>query len=77
MLTPSDIRNRMLKTTMGGYNKKDTDDFLDSVYQSFEILYKENKDFKVEGKYVCAKSKISERKISSAAEGYSSINGCE
>lgn len=46
MLTPSDIRNRMLKTTMGGYNKKDTDDFLDSVYQSFEILYKENKDLK-------------------------------
>lgn len=46
MLTPSDIRNRMLKTTMGGYNKKDTDDFLDSVYQSFETLYKENKDLK-------------------------------
>ena len=22
MLTPSDIRNRMLKTTMGGYNKR-------------------------------------------------------
>lgn len=46
MLTPSDIRNRMLKTTMGGYNKKDTDDFLDSVYQSFETIYKENKDLK-------------------------------
>ena len=26
MLTPMDIRNHELKTTMGGYNKKDTDE---------------------------------------------------
>ena len=25
MLTPADIKHRSLKTTMGGYNKKDTD----------------------------------------------------
>lgn len=46
MLTPIDIQNRNLKTTMGGYNKKDTDDFLASILESYEELYKENKDLK-------------------------------
>lgn len=46
MLTPIDIQNHKLKSTMGGYNKKDTDDFLASILESFEILYKENQDLK-------------------------------
>lgn len=46
MLTPIDIQNHKLKSTMGGYNKKDTDDFLASIIESFEILYKENQDLK-------------------------------
>ncbi len=46
MLTPMDIRNHELKTTMGGYNKKDTDDFIKSVYESYEAIYKDNHDLK-------------------------------
>ena len=43
MLTPADIKNRTIKTTMGGYNKKDTDEFIASVLESFEELNNENK----------------------------------
>lgn len=46
MLTPIDIQNHVLKTTMGGYNKKETDDFIESVQESYEQLYKENHDLK-------------------------------
>lgn len=46
MLTPIDIQNHVLKTTMGGYNKKETDDFIESVQASYEELYKENHDLK-------------------------------
>ena len=46
MRTPMDIRNHELKTTMGGYNKKDTDDFIKSVYESYEAIYKDNHDLK-------------------------------
>ncbi len=46
MLTPIDIQNHVLKTTMGGYNKKETDDFIESVQQSYEACYKENHDLK-------------------------------
>ena len=38
MLTPADIKNRTIKTTMGGYNKKDTDEFIASILESFEEL---------------------------------------
>lgn len=46
MLTPIDIQNHVLKSTMGGYNKKETDDFIESVQASYEQLYKENHDLK-------------------------------
>ena len=46
MLTPSDIKNRTLKTTMGGYNKKDTDEFIASILESFEELSSENRKLK-------------------------------
>ncbi len=46
MLTPFDIQNRTLKTTMGGYNKKDTDEFMAQILESFEAVYKENRDLK-------------------------------
>lgn len=46
MLTPIDIQNHVLKSTMGGYNKKETDDFIEAVQQSYEECYKENHDLK-------------------------------
>ena len=46
MLTPIDIQNHVLKSTMGGYNKKETDDFIESIQVSYEQLYKENSDLK-------------------------------
>ena len=46
MLTPADIKHRSLKTTMGGYNKKDTDEFLASILESFEELSSENAKLK-------------------------------
>lgn len=46
MLTPADIKHRTLKTTMGGYNKKDTDEFLASILESFEQLQSENTKLK-------------------------------
>lgn len=46
MLTPIDIQNRHLKSKMGGYDKKDTDDFLEEIKVSYEELYKENQSLK-------------------------------
>lgn len=46
MLTPIDIQNHTLKTKMGGYNKKDTDEFLEQILASYEELYKENQNLK-------------------------------
>ena len=46
MLTPADNKNRTIKTTMGGYNKKDTDEFIASILESFEELNNENKKLK-------------------------------
>ena len=46
MLKPADIKNRTIKTTMGGYNKKDTDEFIASILESFEELNNENKKLK-------------------------------
>lgn len=46
MLTPADVKNRTIKTTMGGYNKKDTDEFIASILESFEELNNENKKLK-------------------------------
>lgn len=46
MLKPIDIQNHTLKTSMSGYNKKDTDEFLASIHESYEAVLKENKDLK-------------------------------
>lgn len=46
MLTPIDIQNRELKSKMGGYDKKDVDDFLEEVRAGYEELYKENQSLK-------------------------------
>lgn len=46
MLTPIDIQNHGLKSGMGGYSKKETDDFIEKVQGDYEILYKENHDLK-------------------------------
>jgi len=46
MLTPIDIQNHTLRTSMSGYNKKETDSFLASVLESYEALFKENRDLK-------------------------------
>lgn len=55
MLTPIDIQNREIKSKMGGYDKKDVDDFLEEIRGSYEELYKENQSLK--------------EKISSLSEG--------
>lgn len=46
MLTPIDIRNRQLKPKMGGYDKKDTDDFIEEIIASYEEMYNENRTLK-------------------------------
>ncbi len=46
MLTPIDIQNREIKSKMGGYDKKDVDDFLEEIRGSYEELYKENQSLK-------------------------------
>lgn len=46
MLTPIDIQNHQLKSRMGFYDKKDTDDFIESVQSNYEQLYKENHNLK-------------------------------
>ena len=55
MLTPIDIQNREIKSKMGGYDKKDVDEFLEEIRGSYEELYKENQSLK--------------EKISSLSEG--------
>ena len=46
MLTPIDIQNHTLKTSMSGYNKKDTEEFLASILDSYETLFRENRTLK-------------------------------
>ncbi len=46
MLKSVDIQNHTLKTSMSGYNKKDTDEFLASIHESYEAILKENRDLK-------------------------------
>ncbi len=55
MLTPIDIQNRTLKTKLGGYDKKDTDEFIAEVIRTYEAVYKKNKEL--------------EEKVSSLSEG--------
>ena len=47
MLTPIDIHNRQLKPAkIGGYDKKDIDDFMEEIIASYEELYNENRVLK-------------------------------
>ncbi|MDE6850873.1 MAG: DivIVA domain-containing protein, partial [Lachnospiraceae bacterium] len=47
MLTPIDIHNRQLKPAkIGGYDKKDIDDFVEEIIASYEELYNENRVLK-------------------------------
>lgn len=45
MFTPIEIQNTVLKGGMG-YNKKDTDAFIQAVLKDYEALYKENLELK-------------------------------
>lgn len=46
-LTPNDIQNHNIKAGgMGGYNKKETDDFLEEIRMSWEATVKENSELK-------------------------------
>lgn len=42
MLTPNDIQNKSFKSSVGGYNKNEVDDFLSLVVSEFDSLYKQN-----------------------------------
>lgn len=44
MLKPIDILNYTLKTSVNGYNKKDTDAFIASVFESYKAILQDNKD---------------------------------
>ncbi len=46
MLKPVDIQNHTLKTSMSGYNKKETDEFLAAIHESYESVLKENRELK-------------------------------
>lgn len=41
MLTPVEIQNRTFKSGGLGYDKKDVDMFMQEIYDSFELLYRE------------------------------------
>lgn len=45
MLTPVEMQGRALKSGFG-YKKKETDDFLDEIFESYEKVYKENVELK-------------------------------
>lgn len=45
MLTPIEIKGKVLKSGMG-YSKKETDVFLEEILEGYEILYKENLEMK-------------------------------
>lgn len=45
MLTPIELQGTTLKSGIG-YNKKETDQFLENVYRNYEELYKENLELK-------------------------------
>ena len=74
MLTPADIKNRTIKTTMGGYNKKDTDEFIASILESFEelnndgIQYYKNLEDNLQKALVLAEKTSDETKSAAKAE---------
>lgn len=46
MITPLDIQNKEFKRTIGGYNTKAVDGFLDEIIGDYESIYKENIELK-------------------------------
>lgn len=46
MITPLDIQNKEFKKSIGGYNTKSVDSFLDEIISDYENLYKENIELK-------------------------------
>lgn len=46
MLTPVELQNHPLKAGIGGYKKKEVDEFLSEVCKDYEQLYKENLELK-------------------------------
>ena len=46
MITPIDIENKEFKKGFRGYQEEEVDEFLDSVKEDFENLYRENLDLK-------------------------------
>lgn len=46
MITPLDIQNKEFKKSIGGYNSKSVDSFLDEIISDYENLYKENIELK-------------------------------
>ena len=46
MITPMDIENKEFKKGFRGYNEDEVDEFLDTVKEDFENLYRENLDLK-------------------------------
>lgn len=46
MITPMDIENKEFKKGFRGYHEEEVDEFLDSVKEDFENLYRENLDLK-------------------------------
>lgn len=46
MITPMDIENKEFKKGFRGYSEEEVDEFLDSVKEDFENLYRENLDLK-------------------------------
>ena len=45
-MTPIEIQNYEFATQVGGYNKKQVDDFKEAVCRDFEQYYRENKELK-------------------------------
>lgn len=45
-LTPLDIEKKEFRRTFRGYSEEEVDEFLDSIIQDYEALYRENLDLK-------------------------------
>jgi len=57
IITPLDIHHKEFKRAIRGYNEEDVDVFLDEVAENFELLYKENTEFKEQLENINAKIK--------------------
>lgn len=44
MITPNDIKDKILSTASHGYNVDETNAFLDEIAESYSAIYAENKE---------------------------------